>query len=214
MNHRESLSGNAIANSLSGLGRRPARGWRALGTSAALATITALGALVPTAQAQTSEPASYWGLSLGQSRYNTPQGNLYSSDRSDTSYKLTYGRHLTPHFGTELSVYDLGKSARGGGETKANGANLSLVGRLPMDRVTLFGKIGANYGRTSTSTALVSDVQAGKATGWGPSVGLGASYDLTPSTALVAEWERSRLEFAGSGRSEVDNTSLGLRWKF
>lgn len=190
-------------------------GWRALGSGAVLAAVTALGALAPAAQAQTSTASQgYWGLSLGQGRSHAPQGNLFNSDRSDTSYKLSYGRNLTPHFGAEGAVYRLGSFERGGGDTKAEGASLSAVGRLPVDRFTLFGKVGVNYGRTNTSTAAISDVAAGKASGWNPSVGLGLAYDLSANTAVVAEWERHRMDFAGSGHSDVDNTSIGVRWTF
>lgn len=205
-----SVRSPALAGPARGLGR-----WRTLGGSAVLAAITALTAWAPVAQAQTSTAGdSYWGLSVGQGRSQAPQGQLFNGDRNDTSYKLSYGRHLSPHFGAEASVYRLGKFGRGGGETTADGASLSAVGRIPVDRFTLFGKVGANYGRTHTSTAAISDVAAGKATGWNPSVGLGVSYDLSANTAVVAEWERHRLDFAGSGRSDVDNTSIGLRWKF
>lgn len=200
----------ALAGQPSGRGR-----WRALGGGAVLALATALSAFAPAAQAQTRTVGdSYWGLSLGQGRAHAPQGSLFNGDRNDTSYKLSYGRHLSPHFGAEAAVYRLGKFARGGGDTTVDGASLSAVGRIPVDRFTLFGKVGANYGRTHTSTAALSDVAAGKATGWNPSVGVGVAYDLSPNTAVVAEWERHRLDFAGSGRSDVDNTSIGLRWKF
>lgn len=199
-------------------GLQPAVGRRGAGKlAAAVAALTAAFGLLPagTAQAQTGlNDRGYWGLGVGQSRYDLSNGVLFGADRRDTSWKLSYGRHLTPYLGAEVSAFDLGSVGRGGGQTKAHGANLSLVGRLPVDRFTLFGKLGTTYGRTHATTAVVSDVAAGKASGWGPSVGLGVSYDLTPTMALVGEWERQRLSFAGSERSDVDNTSIGLRWKF
>ncbi len=186
---------------------------RALIAPLALASVAALSAGPVAAQAMATQ-GSYLGLNLGQSRFDAPRGSLHGGDDRDQSAKITYGIGLTPHFSTEVSVFDLGSISRGGGTTKVSGASLSLVGRIPVDRLALFGKVGATYGRTDTTTALLSDVRAGKTTGWSPSVGAGVSYDLTPSTALVAEWERHRLEFAGSGRDAVDATSVGVRWKF
>lgn len=182
-----------------------------LGTWAAMALLATAGA----AQAQSaSNDIGYFGLQIGRSDYQLPCGTLYNCDTKDTSYKLTYGRHLTPNFGAELGLMDLGKVSRGGGDTHASAANLSLVGRLPMDRFTLYGKLGASYARTSVGTATVSDVPSGTASGWGPSAALGVSYDLNPRTAMVLEWERQRLEFANLGRQDVDTTSIGLRYRF
>jgi opacity protein-like surface antigen len=182
-----------------------------LGAWAAMALLASAGA----AQAQSAtNDTGYFGLQIGRSDYQLSCGALYSCDNRDTSYKLTYGRHLTPNFGAELGLMDLGKASRGGGDTHASAANLSLVGRLPMDRFTLYGKLGATYARTSVGTAAVSDVPSGKASGWGPSAGVGMTYDLSPKTSMVLEWERQRLEFANLGRQDVDNTSIGLRYRF
>jgi OmpA-OmpF porin, OOP family len=178
----------------------------------ALGLCAALLMMGTSAQAQTG--GSYAGLQLGRSDFKLPCGALYGCDSRDTSWKLSVGQHMTPHFGTELSLIGLGKVGRAGGDTSANAANLSLVGRIPLDRFTLFGKLGASYARTKVSTGPLSDIPSGKASGWGPSGAVGVSYELTPGTSLVAEWERQRIEFAGTGRSDIDNTSVGVRWNF
>jgi len=181
----------------------------------------ALGAALLTlgtgAQAQMQREMAgggYVGLQVGRSDYQLPCGNLYHCDDRDTSVKLSLGRNISPHFGAELSLADFGNAGRAGGDTRAQAANLSLVGRVPVDRFTLFGKVGTSYGRTRVNTAVLSDIPSGKASGWGPSAGLGVSYELSPGMALVAEWERQRLNFAGTGKADVDNTSVGLRWQY
>lgn len=210
-NSNNNLMNARLTNGASQDAAPAGRAVRKLGFAAAAALL----ALAGTAQAQTAPTDSgYVGLQVGRSDYSLPCGNLYNCDSKDTSYKLTFGRNLSPNFGAELGLADYGKVARGGGDTRASAANLSLVGRLPMDRFTLYGKLGATYSRTSVNTATVSDIPSGKASGWGPSVGLGVTYDLTPRTAMVLEWERSRMEFASIGRQDVDNTSVGLRYRF
>jgi OOP family OmpA-OmpF porin len=46
-----------------------------------------------------------------------------------------------------------------------------------------------------------------------PKVGLGAQYQLSPSTALRGEWERYRLDAFGS-KSNTDMYSLGVQFSF
>lgn len=158
--------------------------------------------------------ASYFEVKAGQSQFNNDCGVLYGCDRKDTSYGITYGREINPNYAVEVGYTDHGKVSRGGGDTKAQSANVSLVGKLPMDRFALFGKLGAVYGKTSTSTALISDVQAGNGYGWGATYGVGVSYDLTQNVTVALQWEEANLHFAGEGQEKVNGTNLGVRFKF
>ena len=57
-------------------------------------------------------------------------------------------------FGFELGYTDFSQVNRAGGRTKANGVNLSLIGKLPLgDAFNLLGKVGTLYGRTDVSSA-------------------------------------------------------------
>lgn len=180
-----------------------------------VAVTAAMACLGAHAQSTAASPdAVYWGVGLGQSRMNLPSGVLFPSESRDTSWKLTVGKPLGNVFGAEVSAFDLGKLARGGGQTQAQGVSLNMVARLPVDRFALYGKLGATYYRTDVTTAVLSDVTAGRVSGWGPSAGVGVSYDLTRSTALFAEWDRHRMSFAGDDRRDVDNGTVGLRWAF
>jgi opacity protein-like surface antigen len=180
------------------------------------AAAVSLGLLTLSASAQMRGPnENYVGLQLGESRLNLPCAGGFACDRRDTSYKLTLGRTMGPNFGGELSYIDFGTMQRGGGDTKADGVNLSLVGRLPLGNAFgVFGKVGATYGRTRSDTFPLSGLPSGSQRGWGASYALGASYDLTPNWTLVAEWERHRLEVANGGTHDADNTSLGVNYRF
>ena len=101
-----------------------------------------------------------------------------------------------------------------GGTTRAQGLNLSLVGRVPVGPVNLFGKLGTTYGRTKVSADAASGVVTGKDSGWNGAYGVGIGFDLTPSSSIVLEWERHDFDFAGIGRQPVKATSIGYVHRF
>ena len=56
------------------------------------------------------------------------------------------------YWGVEVGYLDLGRIAREGGKTRAQGLNLSLVGKAPLaSSFGVFGRLGTTYGRTETS---------------------------------------------------------------
>lgn len=178
---------------------------------AALAVAT-LGALSVPAQAAGD---SYLGLGVGRSESKADCGTgLYDCDRRDNAVKLSYGHDLLPFLGLEAQLLRGGKFQRGGGDTRIDTADAFVVGKLPLGIVTPFAKLGTSYARTRTGSELLSGIPGGDAKGWGPSGGVGVSVDLGPQWAAVAEWERRRVELAGEGRSNLDLTSVGLRYRF
>ena len=55
------------------------------------------------------------------------------------------------YWGVEIGYLDLGRIAREGGKTRAQGLNLSLVGKAPLaSSFGVFGRLGTTYGRTET----------------------------------------------------------------
>lgn len=103
---------------------------------------------------------------------------------------------------------------RGGGKAEAHGINLSLVGRLPLGVVHLFGKVGTTYGRSEVSASPLSGIATGKASGWEGSYGAGIGFDLSPRSSIVLEWNRYDVRFVGIGKREVDTTSIGYMHRF
>jgi len=156
----------------------------------------------------------YVDIKAGQNDFSNNCGALFACDRSATSYGLTYGIQMNPNYAVEFGYTDFGQAQRGGGETKAQAARMSFVGRIPMDRFALFAKVGVSYGKTETTTALVSDIARGNGYGWAPSYGVGVSYDLTTDVAVLAEWEQTNMEFAREGQEHVDGANVGIRFKF
>ena len=192
--------------------------------TAAVAGTLASNAL---AQAQETSSASGWsllpakgrgyvGLSLGRSRYSAPCGaTSFNCDSTDHSVQLSAGSMLGNFWGVELGYIDMGRMSRAGGTTRAQGFNLSLVGKAPVwQAVGVFGKLGTTYGRTETTALPGSGINNGSERGFGLSYGAGVSYDFTPRLSATLAWDSHDFRFAGSGRDPVRSTSLGLQYKY
>lgn len=157
----------------------------------------------------------YVGISGGRSKYdlNTGPAGL-GSDTSGSPLKLTTGGFFHPNMGVEFGYLNAGKAHRLGGDTKAHGFNLSLVGRAPLsEQFDVFGKVGTTYGRTRTSGVMGTGVQTGKEDGFGLSYGVGARWAFTPQWAAVVEWENHRFKFS-DGDADVKLTTVGLQYRF
>ena len=188
---------------------------------ASLATVTLTQAQTTTNRSGSgfsmySPGSSYIGLNAGQSDFSLGNGTgLFSGDDKDTAYSIYAGSYFNPYLGLEAGYTDFGKARRGGGESKAMGFNLSLVGKYPLgSSINLLGKLGTTYGRTEVSSLPGSGIASGKETGFGISYGVGAEYLFTPQLSAVAQYDEHRLEFAGAGRDRIGATTLGLRLRF
>jgi OmpA-OmpF porin, OOP family len=157
----------------------------------------------------------YVGINAGRPDYgNVGCAGGFSCSDSSTSYSLYTGGMFNRYFGAELGYVNLGKLESAGGKTEAHGINLSLVGRLPLGVVHLFGKVGTTYGRSEVSASPLSGVATGKASGWEGSYGAGIGFDLSPRSSIVLEWNRYDVRFVGVGKREVDTTSIGYMHRF
>ncbi len=188
---------------------------------ASLATVTVAQAQTTAARSGSgfsmySPGSSYIGFNAGRSDFSLGNGTgLFSGDDKDTAYSVYVGSYFNPYLGLEAGYTDFGKAKRGGGDTKAMGFNLSLVGKYPLGTsFNLLGKVGTTYGRTEVSSRPGSGIASGKENGFGISYGVGAEYLFTPQLSAVAQYDEHRLEFAGSGRDRIGAATLGLRLRF
>jgi len=177
-------------------------------------------------QAQSSAPnnyspvrapgSGYIGLSVGQSDYSLDNGiDLFESDQGDTSYGIQLGNYFSTNFGVEIGYTDFGSVNRAGGTTKADGVNLSLIGKLPLNPMfNVLGKIGTTYSRTDVSSNPASGIVAGSENGFGLSYGVGVEYVFTPQWSTVLQYESQEMKFAGDRDERVGATSLSVRYMF
>jgi OmpA-OmpF porin, OOP family len=188
------------------------------------ATLVAFAALTTStlAQAQNSNyslyapGASYIGLNAGKSDFSLGSGiGNFTSDKRDTVYSIYAGSYFNPNLGLELGYTNFGKINRAGGTTKAEGANLSLIGKVPLgSSFNLLGKLGTTYGRTDVSAVPASGIVSGNESGFGVSYGLGAEYTFNPNWSAVLQYDAYDLKFPGSGRDRVSSATAGLRYRF
>ncbi len=158
----------------------------------------------------------YVGLTLGRSRYSVSCGSTsFNCDNTDNAVEVMAGSMVGNFWGVELGYIDMGRIARGGGTTRAQGVNFSLVGKSPLwQSVGVFGKVGTTYGRTETSAAATSALATGSGRGFRLSYGAGVSYDFTPQLSATLGVDSHDFRFAGGGRDPVRSTSLGLQYKY
>ena len=106
---------------------------------------------------------SYLGLNLGRSRYNVScSTTALLCDDSDRPAELYAGTMVGNFWGVELGYLNMGRIARAGGETSAQGLNLSLVGKAQVARsMRVFGKVGSTYGRSDTAALAASSIATG-----------------------------------------------------
>ena len=156
----------------------------------------------------------YWGVSLGKSSFDTDCDPAFECEDPNISGKIYIGGQINKWLGVEIGYIHLGTQHRNGGDTDAQAINIGLVGTLPLNQsFNLFGKIGTNYSWTETEpVAAGSD---GKEVGWGVSYGLGAAYNYTNRTQIIAEWGRHEIQFVDEVNGvDVDVYSIGLRFRF
>lgn len=184
---------------------------------AAAACTLALGAQAQNMASSLYTPGSaYLELGVGQSDFSLGNGTgLFGSDKRDTSYSIRGGSYNSANLGLEIGYTDFGSINRAGGSTKAQGINLSLLGKLPLNAsFNLLGKVGTTYGHTRVSSSPFSGVAEGSESGFGLSYGLGAEYLFTPQWSAVLQYEEHKLKFAGGETDRVGLTTVSARYRF
>jgi opacity protein-like surface antigen len=115
----------------------------------------------------------------------------------------------------EIGYTDFGTVNRSGGNTNADGINISLIGKMPLNpSIHLLGKIGTTYSRTEVTADPASGIASGSENGFGLSYGLGVEYAFNPKWSTVLQYESHEMNFAGDRSDRVGNTSLGVRYRF
>lgn len=158
----------------------------------------------------------YVGLNLGQSDYGDLSCGVgaFACDDGDVAGTLNTGGMFNDWLGMELGYLHMGRVDRAGGRTEAQGLNVSLLARLPLQQFSVFAKGGTTYGRTKVTADPLALVPIGKDSGWGASYGAGVGMDVTPATSVALEWARHDFHFAGAGKQDVSLTSLGVKYHF
>lgn len=155
--------------------------------------------------------SGYWGINLGQPDFQKNCTPGFNCDDSNIGGKIYTGGQFNKWLGAEIGYVNFGKLERNGGDTKAQGVNLSLVGTVPLgDVFSVFGKVGTTYSWTKTDGVVGP---TGKENGFGLSYGAGVGFNLSPRSQLLAEWEKHRMQFADQD-ADVNLYTVGLKFRF
>lgn len=141
---------------------------------------------------------------------------------TDTGYKLLLGARISPNFAVEGGYTDFGKAKLSDKTTSVSisgsGIFVDVVGILPLNTDwALFGKAGVLSGKVGISASSGNQSGSLSDTGSGMRYGFGATYAVTKSVAIRAEWERSRFDvnFVGNPiNGDVDLLSVGVNFSF
>jgi len=159
--------------------------------------------------------SGYVGFNAGRPEYKLPCSAAFACNDPDASFHIYTGGMVNEWLGAEVGYLYMGKADRQGGVTRGHGINLSVVGSVPVGQsFKVFGKVGTTYGRTTVSASSAANEPVGDEDGFGLSFGAGAQFDFAPQWALVAQWDRHHMKFAGRDRENVDAASIGVKYKF
>jgi OOP family OmpA-OmpF porin len=191
-------------------------------STAALVGLLASG----TALAQQSDYRAPWrgdfwgyiGASGGESKYRyecrDSLTQFFDCDKRDTGFKVYAGGKMNEVLGLEVGYTDFGSIRASGGNVDAWAVPITLTAGTPLGtRFGIFGKVGGLYGRTDVEADPDTIFDRGHKSGWGWTYGAGATFAVTPSVQIRADWDRYKLDFVG-GRQDIDMLSAGVQVRF
>lgn len=176
--------------------------------------VAALGA-----SAQGFYVGAHGGVSQAKSACDDFSGPGISCDDKDVMWRILGGYQINKNFAVEAAYTDLGEAkATGPGgfvSAKSHALELVAVGIVPIDRFSLYGKLGVYHGTTDgqARTVLVRGDASDTATEL--TYGVGAGFDVTRQVTLRAEYQKYN-DFGGDnvGKSDIDVFSLGVLFRF
>ena len=77
----------------------------------------------------------------------------------------------------------------------------------------IFGKIGGLFASTDVTADGEELFERGNKNGWGWTYGAGATFAVTPTVDIRADFDRYKLDFVGGSR-DVDMLSAGVQVRF
>jgi len=148
-------------------------------------------------------------------------------DNTDKGGKAYLGYQFHPNVAIEGGYFQLGRFLYNSedllgtgalrGRSRYRGLNLDVVGIAPFGDFAVFGRLGAAYTDARTRIRTAGAFTGGgvvKERAWGPKIGIGLEYNITPQFAVRGEFERYRVKDEVRGRGHVDMASLGLVYRF
>lgn len=204
---------------------------------ASIFTLTTLASSI----AQADDYGFYIGGNLGQTRATIDDERIdanlrakgfisvsIADDSRSTGGKLFGGYQFNNYLAVEGGYFKLGKFGYTAttvptgtlrGDSKMQGLNLDLVGRLPItESFSVFGRAGVNYASvrdnfSGTGAVVVQDPTPSKREA-NLKLGAGLEYAFNKALSVRAEVERYRINDAVGNHGDVDMVSVGMVYRF
>ena len=207
-----------------------------------LAGLAGLASLATAPAFAESDPGYFYGgASIGQSRSKIDDARItagllsqglvtsaMSNDEQALAWKAFGGYQLNRYVGIEAGYFSLGHfgftsttvpAGTLDGRIKLHGANLDLVGTLPVtERFSLLARVGAQHASARDSFhggggVVVLTPNPSKSE-TNVKFGAGLQYAFTPNLMLRGEAERYRVNDAVGNHGDVNMYSVGLVYAF
>ena len=163
-----------------------------------------------------TEVRPYLGLSMNADAFRGPCGlTAFGCSTEANAWQLSGVTLMGEHLGMQVGYLNLQRPDRAG-ETRAQGLNLSVVGRRSVisPAFGVFGRVGATYGRAETALAGPGPQGLAGDNAFGLSYGAGLSWDFSPRASATLSWDSHDFRAASGGRESLRSTSLGLQWRY
>nr|WP_315467421.1 outer membrane beta-barrel protein [uncultured Undibacterium sp.] len=184
-----------------------------------LAAALVMGSALLSAHA--AAQTSYFGGSVGRSKWNFDCAGTNSCHTAAGSWKLFGGYDFTPNFGVEGSYVYLNEVGATASSLKATfngrGADVAAVARTaPMNNFIGFAKLGVAFMKGEVVASAGG--YAGSETHYSgqPLIGLGVMYQIDKKVAIRAEVDHRNVKVAGIAEttSGVTSFTIGLQSEF
>lgn len=168
-----------------------------------------IASMIVTASVDAAEGSGFYS---GASYLNIKSGFEAYSDDAD-GFELDLGYSLGPHFAMEVSYLDLGtlnlpNTPDSGGKISSDGVSLQMVAKVPLNRFTVYGKLGSLWWNRSGQLVTIAGPVPIDVSGSDVTYGLGCGYAVTPHLLVDVEYSRT-----GYG-NDSSLSSLGLSYRF
>jgi len=161
----------------------------------------------------------YAGVSVGRAEQKLDVETISLSE-SKTGAKVYGGYNFTPTVGAEFGYVSFGKATFSGGgatvSTKPKSVYAAVTGTAPLSEAfSAHAKVGLARTRTDITASFAGETESAREHDTRAMLGLGASYALSPTASVVAEYEYFGKVAKDEGVSlKADLLSVGVRFKF
>jgi len=153
------------------------------------------------------------GISLSAS-YLSNKTEFGNHSDKDGGYELSLAYSMNDYIAAELSYFDFGthnlpQFPDAGGEIDGDGTALQVVGMYPVEKFTLYGKLGIVWWNRDGVLNTIAGPVSVNSDGNDMVYGIGCRYDFTDHIGVKIEYKRSQFD-----DDDLNIASVGISYSF